>query len=909
MKHLLSMVVYGALGVAFSNLALASPTLNYQGRVTAEGNNFTGDGYFKFVLHNGSDGMWSNDGSTGIGEPGSSETIEVNNGLFNVELGEGMEEISPLVFHEDEVYLRTWFSTNNTTFEQLSPDVRIRPMDLAHIDTGDMIVVDNDGNADFDNIQDAINYATNDGVRGVLIMPGHYNLSAPLTVPEGDWYISIRGLDRNWTHIENTVAGPTLRSFDGVVSDLTLAGSPAIEGNTGHYPMYLRDCTIVGQQGASPAVLLADGSFVWAHDCEFRHEAGGTTVYLTEESSFYAERCQLDVHGGAGNVLEMNDFLGYCDMDGSSVHSEGDAALYVTGEMRHSRFERTSFWGPIEIDGGKTGSLDFVRCNIDNLRVNNVMDCGLSLTDCDVDADWGPPALALSPSGDLWIDLKNCKVEARTNHVCSLSGGHIEFNAKGCVFEVREDNGFGTGNGFNLNEFEGQLNIADSHIEVVDGRALAVSNGIDWSQGEFARTHFDNGIQIENTVFGCSFTDCHIEGGLFHENDAWYDFRGCTIQGHEGEHAVSIYGGSSPSFTDCDLESSGDTTLYVEDLQRHFTLQSCKLRANEATVVELVATTAIPMTNFIGITFVSCELSTWVPFGSEDLYDSIIFDNDPANEGREIWAALGLIDSYLQGWYVQDGIRCSNADLMLRNTRMEAGRYGVCGTNSEIEVESGTTIDAGNHGILGHNCDIGVKNSVVSGGSDKWWATESGLGDGICATGQYAEIVILHSVVEGEEDDGTGPDGKGLYIAADESESYVVSSVLGGSGPGLDCEGGVHTLTDSFIHGEGTATFLRNESTTGRFDRCTFVSMWTNTTDNVIVLHGDGGGTAAPTPEIINCSIRSDSVNAVNSIGIAGGVASASAVLMNSAMTHDKSGTVSLVAPASTLSYGNYVLP
>jgi len=88
----------GMLALSASRLA-AEPTLNYQGRLTAGGSNYTGPGYFTFMLHDGAGNrFWSNE----------TVVVEVNHGLFNVDLGDtalaGMSRIPPVVFHEPHLW-------------------------------------------------------------------------------------------------------------------------------------------------------------------------------------------------------------------------------------------------------------------------------------------------------------------------------------------------------------------------------------------------------------------------------------------------------------------------------------------------------------------------------------------------------------------------------------------------------------------------------------------------------------------------------------------------------------------------------------------------------------------------------------------------------------------------------------
>jgi hypothetical protein len=110
--------------------------INYQGTVHVDGQPYDGAGYFKFAIVNAASGNgtanhWANDG-TASGEPAVSVPLAVDEGLFNVLLGDtglsGMREpLDESAFSTDQTYLRVWFSRTGTSgsFEALEPNQRI----------------------------------------------------------------------------------------------------------------------------------------------------------------------------------------------------------------------------------------------------------------------------------------------------------------------------------------------------------------------------------------------------------------------------------------------------------------------------------------------------------------------------------------------------------------------------------------------------------------------------------------------------------------------------------------------------------------------------------------------------------------------------------------------------------------
>ncbi len=147
-----------------------------------------GTGYFKFAIWSGSGGNeWTNDGTaSGGGEPTNSVSLTVEDGLFNVLLGDtsltNMTALSASVFSDPERYLRIWFSSDNGTFTLLSPDQRIAavPYALQAEKTkgyANVVVVAKSG-GDYTSVQAAVDSITDAAVGNhylVWVAPGIYN--------------------------------------------------------------------------------------------------------------------------------------------------------------------------------------------------------------------------------------------------------------------------------------------------------------------------------------------------------------------------------------------------------------------------------------------------------------------------------------------------------------------------------------------------------------------------------------------------------------------------------------------------------------------------------------------------------------------------------------------------------------
>jgi len=149
--QLVSFAVMGLILILVAGLSLAQgagpqqvqngapQVVSYQGQVTVDGSPYAGTGYFKFAFVNatGTTSFWSNDGtSTGGGQPTNGTPLPVSNGLFHVLLGDTSltnmtEALGARVFDGKNRYLRVWFSSDNISFEQLSPDRRIAAVPYA----------------------------------------------------------------------------------------------------------------------------------------------------------------------------------------------------------------------------------------------------------------------------------------------------------------------------------------------------------------------------------------------------------------------------------------------------------------------------------------------------------------------------------------------------------------------------------------------------------------------------------------------------------------------------------------------------------------------------------------------------------------------------------------------------------
>jgi hypothetical protein len=446
MNRRFNLLIVSSVAGLLACAAGAQSTINYQGRITAGGTNFTGEGHFKFVLVNGGgDGLWSNDGSPGPGEPAGSVDVPVNNGLFNVQLGEDMASIPPMVPHAGGLQLRTWFSAGAAAFEQLAPDVALRPANFGQIDTGPTIIVDSWGTGDFQDIQEAVNYlADHQEYSGILVMPGYYALSAPLTFPTNRWEYFLRGVgDRRYVTIENET-GPAAIIQRVRMENICLSGNPAFsdEDSEANYWVDCRRCVFRRQGAGGPTVSLGNPGWVGLFECDIENNQDESAVRLSGNASFSAKHCDLSVwddfgNNAQGHAVEIDNLTGW------------------------PTFEDCSFWtrdgggAALRVDGGNGG--DFKRCAFYSGATLTNTD-GINVFDCSVNG----ALTVVGGAGHINFRRSRLDTVQLLTRTASTWFDHCEQWVSGETAFLVEDT-------------TGEIRIEDCNIQSEDGIALRVS--------------------------------------------------------------------------------------------------------------------------------------------------------------------------------------------------------------------------------------------------------------------------------------------------------------------------------------------------------------------------------------------------------------------------------------------------
>jgi hypothetical protein len=351
---------------ASRNAPLASggaPTVvAYQGEVQVGGTAYTGNGYFKFTIVNETDvTFWSNDGtSTDGSEPTAAVQLAVNGGLFSVLLGDttlgGMTQaLTAEVFNQPNRYLRVWFSSDNVTFDQLTPDTRIAAVPYAlqaqeavDADTVDglnaselgahyqnVVVVAKSG-GDYTSVQaaiDSITDAESNNQYLVWVAPGMYEEQVTMKP-----YVHLQGAGQEvtviWSNASSSEWPPDAATLvlasDTSLRDLSVRNfgtgdtNTALLGTGGIMRTLVADVTAqaTGSGGVNNLAIFLGGY--------------GTSVTLQQMNALGEDGSNLNAglynQGGAAAVLLGGSFTGRGGTYARGISSRNsDTTLEVTG--------------------------------------------------------------------------------------------------------------------------------------------------------------------------------------------------------------------------------------------------------------------------------------------------------------------------------------------------------------------------------------------------------------------------------------------------------------------------------------------------------------------------------------------------------------------------------------------------
>ena len=291
---ILFLVMFGLVCSGFSSDYVM---FNYQGRVKVQGQLFDGSGQFKFAIVNnaGSTTLWSND-MTGSGgnEPSDSISVQVNDGIFNVTIGDpalGMEPINRTVFNNpNQIKLRTWFSDGTHGFQHLLPDKKLHNVDLIGMLSGDdnFTIYVNSASGDDEN-----NGLTTDTAKKTIqaawdSLPVFINCDVIIQLADGIYREEVL-LSGKVVNKNNTV---TIKGDEASPTDVRVTGSDAGADTT---PVRSYCFHALSQKGVTIAGMLIDYTPEIATSPR-SYSSNGSGIYIENGSNINIRNCEIANH-------------------------------------------------------------------------------------------------------------------------------------------------------------------------------------------------------------------------------------------------------------------------------------------------------------------------------------------------------------------------------------------------------------------------------------------------------------------------------------------------------------------------------------------------------------------------------------------------------------------------------------
>lgn len=529
-------------------LCVAGASINYQGRVAAGGNDYTGPAWLKArAISMFDENLWASDGSSGTGEPAGSVQIEVNNGLFSIELGNsnipGMTAMDWKVFRDSECSLKIWLSTNSTTFEQLSPNVSVRPATFEKLSSGRTIFVDDSDSADFRDLQDALDAVFNDEAESIIILPGWYSLTTPLNFST-QRFVSITGWgNRDEINIECT-NGPAMYLQNARLENISVSGSPAVsddDAGVEDSSWWQADHCVFRNNSAvaagDSAIELSGGGQATLFDCRIENQAAnvGYALELSGSVDIRLTHCELfSGSGGAAAVRITGDPIlsaGSCDFFSDESRSlDIEAPVTTWLDIKDCRLESGIYFG--NSAGGNLAGGTISRCNFGNgsgeeFSVNIDGSCSwLNFENCSV---WAQDATAVrlfaEAGATAYVQMKNCDISAQDSGAMILGHGVLVTNDAGNEMDsaqvILKDCDVYSGYGYGVSVLGAWAQVVSTRVQCEEGYAIKAVNaeadveysdleglvGIVGGESEIEVTH----SSVEGELHGMFLEDCMAE--------------------------------------------------------------------------------------------------------------------------------------------------------------------------------------------------------------------------------------------------------------------------------------------------------------------------------------------------------------------------------------------------------------
>jgi parallel beta helix pectate lyase-like protein len=358
-KKIIPGVIVILLLLAINVYAADYVMFNYNGQIKVQGSGYTGSGLFKFAIINnsGSKTLWSNDmSSSAASEPSSYLSIGVDNGIFNVMIGDpdtGMSPINRSVFNYDgKIKLRIWFSDGTHGFQRLNPDHRLVNTDLLGYSTGsdDFTIYVNGTTGDDENNGLATGTAKKTIQAAVDILPERILCNVTISVADGTY--------REQVLIKNKYPGSANSSII-ITGNTTTPGSARVTGSdVGADTVAVRDSAFRLEN--VPGGFTIEGFLV--------DRCADVGIYGTE-SSFVIQDCEIKNCHIAATATRLSNFT-LNDTEISNNYSGVTVTANSVGDIKNCIIEDITNYHGVGVSSGSS-------LNLSDSRISRINGAGV----------------------------------------------------------------------------------------------------------------------------------------------------------------------------------------------------------------------------------------------------------------------------------------------------------------------------------------------------------------------------------------------------------------------------------------------------------------------------------------------------------------------------------------------------
>lgn len=353
-------IIMAAVVCTVARPVMAEGTImfNYQGRVKVQGETFSGNGQFKFVIvsPDGKSTLWSNDSNSVNGlEPINAITLPVTDGVFNTLIGDPavMDPINSTVFQTKQALkLRTWFNDGINGFQELKPDHNLVNTTLITLETSKedfTIFVDgqsgNDSNSGLKPQQ-----AKKTIQAAVDIVPARVLANVSIEIANGIYEEEVKLVGINaYPGSKLRLIGDEERSpASSTTPAVVITGADGPTTGVRNKALYAINCTGIeiagiGFTDSKQGVLLEQGNYELNNCFTWNNGGNGLTAGAQSATTIRDHLSTGNITHGIAVVANARALLYSCKSfenghSGLAAISNSAVNLYDSGEFSNNRF-------------------------------------------------------------------------------------------------------------------------------------------------------------------------------------------------------------------------------------------------------------------------------------------------------------------------------------------------------------------------------------------------------------------------------------------------------------------------------------------------------------------------------------------------------------------------------------------